>query len=78
MVTTFRVAAPALAVLILAGCADGTKMAWSHDRLEPTEADRITCEDAVRTLEGKDHHSTALRTCLDSKTHRESRYAEAD
>lgn len=77
MTASTHVALPALAVLILAGCADGTKMAWSGDRVEPTDADRATCATAVRTLEGEKQHDTALRACLDSKTHRESRHVTA-
>lgn len=70
MATPLRLALPGLAVLLLAGCAAGSKLGWSKDRAEPTAAERASCETSVRTLEGKDDHALALRACLDAKTHR--------
>lgn len=69
MAMKLRVASLGLCVLVLSGCAAGSKLGWNKDRAEPTAAERASCETSVRTLEGKEDHALALRACLDAKTH---------
>lgn len=58
-----------LAGSLLGGCALGQRLGWTtrHD-VDATEAVRVSCEEATRTLANGPDHGTAQRACLDAKT----------
>ena len=57
-----------LASVALGGCAMGTKLGWHKERAKPTEVVRANCDAAVRTLQGKSDHDTAMDACVQTKT----------
>ena len=57
-----------LASVALAGCSLGTRLGWTREQAKPTEIVRANCDAAVRTLQGKSDHDTAMDACVQTKT----------
>lgn len=63
----------AVAAAGMAGCATSNPLArWglTSPQVEPTAKMRATCEDSVRTLQGRPDYDTALHACLQAAARR--------
>jgi hypothetical protein len=63
-----RIGLLAMAGLSLSACAIGTEMGWTSDHAAPSDVVRSNCDSAVKTLEGKADHATAMHACVEAKT----------
>jgi hypothetical protein len=67
MNTGLRIGLLALAGIALGGCAMGKEMGWSK-HAAPSDVVKTSCDNAVKGLEGKPDHHTAMDACVDAKT----------
>ena len=63
-----RIVLLATAVPMLSACAIGTEMGWTSDHAAASDVVRSSCDNAVKTLEGKADHGTAMHACVEAKT----------